>query len=125
MTEKAKLAQQYADSKVEERKEYLNYDFHRRKILTKFDGYDIEQAYEDGFDKAISCYRNLIWHDVAEELPEKRRNVLATTASPKGRGIMEGGVTVVTNRGLLEADKNGTFKKWAYLKDLFPEDIKY
>ena len=68
--------------------------------------------------------RNSVWHNVADGLPEERRNVLATTASPKGRGIMEGGVTVVTDRGLLEADKKGTFKKWAYLSDLFPTDME-
>jgi len=45
---KEELSRQYADQKVEERGEYTICDFHRRKSLTKFDGYDIEQAFEDG-----------------------------------------------------------------------------
>ena len=78
----------------------------------------------DRFKRGALWQRNHVWHDVADELPEERRNVLATTASPKGRGIMEGGVTMVVDRGLLEADKKGTFKKWAYLSDLFPTDME-
>ena len=50
---KEELAKQYADKKVEERKEYPLYDLRKRKELTRFDGYDIEQAYEDGYDKAV------------------------------------------------------------------------
>lgn len=50
---KQELAKQYADKKVDERKEYPLYDLSKRKELTTFDGYDIEQAYEDGFDKAV------------------------------------------------------------------------
>lgn len=50
---KEELAKQYADNKVEERKEYPLYDLRKRKELTRFDGYDIEQAYEDGYDKAV------------------------------------------------------------------------
>lgn len=50
---KEELAKRYADKKVEERKEYILYDLHRRKTLTTFDGYAIEEAYEDGFDKAM------------------------------------------------------------------------
>ena len=50
---KEELAKQYAERKVEERKEYPLYDLRKRKELTRFDGYDIEQAYEDGYDKAV------------------------------------------------------------------------
>lgn len=50
---KQELVKQYADKKVEERKEYPLYDLSKRKELTTFDGYDIEQAYEDGFNKAV------------------------------------------------------------------------
>lgn len=77
-----------------------------------------------GFIEGVKWYRDNVWHDTDKELPEEHRNVLATTASPKGRGIMEGGVTMVVDRGLLEADKKGMFKKWAYLSDLFPTDIE-
>lgn len=47
------LAKQYAEKKVDERKEYPLYDLRKRKELTRFDGYDIEQAFEDGYDKAV------------------------------------------------------------------------
>lgn len=77
-----------------------------------------------GFGEGVKWYRDNVWHDTDKELPEEHRNVLATTASPKGRGIMEGGVTMVVDRGLLEADKKGMFKKWAYLSDLFSTDIE-
>lgn len=76
-----------------------------------------------GFKEGVKWYRDNVWHDAGKELPEEYRHVLATTASPKGRGIMEGGVTMVVDRSLLEADKKGMFKKWAYLSDLLPTDI--
>lgn len=62
-----------------------------------------------------------LWHNTKDELPEENRNVLATTMSPPGRGIMEGGVTITADRGLLEADKKHLLKKWAYLTDLLPK----
>ena len=101
-------------------KAYKEYGERKMMELTHFDGYAMLDAIEFG----ALWQRNSVWHNMDDELPEERRNVLATTASPKGRGIMEGGVTVVTDRGLLEADKKGTFKKWAYLSDLFPTDIE-
>lgn len=62
---KEELARQYTDKKVEERKEYPLYDMRKRKKLTSFDGYAIEQAYEDGFDKAVkmACkwLKNHLW----------------------------------------------------------------
>jgi len=79
---------------------------------------------QDAFIHGAEKYLDIIWHDTEKELPEERRNVLATTASPKGRGIMEGGVTMVVDRGMLEADKKGLFKRWAYLSDLLPTDIE-
>lgn len=51
---KEELAQQYADQKVLGKNEYPLYDLHKRKKLTRFDGFEIEQAFEDGFIKAIS-----------------------------------------------------------------------
>ena len=50
---KEELAKQYADKKVAKKGQYIDCDFDVRKELTTFDGYDIEQAYEDGFDKAV------------------------------------------------------------------------
>ena len=44
------LARQYADQQVDEspENEYKQYSHTKQKELTRFDGYDIEQAYEDG-----------------------------------------------------------------------------
>ena len=50
---KEELAKQYADKKVIRKGQYIDYDFDVRKELTAFSGDDIEQAYEDGFDKAV------------------------------------------------------------------------
>ncbi len=83
---------------------------------------------KDGVDcavHAVDWYRNNVWHDASKELPEKGKNVLASTLSPEGRGIMEGGITIVVDRGLLECDSKGTFKAWAYLDDLLPDKEKW
>lgn len=50
--EKEILSQQYAEKAVRESPNnlYKGYDLHRQMELTRFDGYDIQQAYEDGFD---------------------------------------------------------------------------
>ena len=71
---KEELSRQYADQKVEERGEYTNCDFHRRKSLTKFDGYDIEQAFEDGLTERDKH----LWKDAqGDDLPEIDREVIA------------------------------------------------
>lgn len=71
---KEELSRQYADQKVEERGEYITCDFHRRKSLTKFDGYDIEQAFEDGLTERDKH----LWKDAqGDDLPEIDREVIA------------------------------------------------
>lgn len=71
---KEELSRQYADQKVKERGEYINCDFHRRKSLTKFDGYDIEQAFEDGLTERDKH----LWKDAqGDDLPEIDREVIA------------------------------------------------
>ena len=52
---KEELARQYADKKTAESplNAYNNYPLERQKELCTFDGYDIEQAFEDGYDAAI------------------------------------------------------------------------
>lgn len=51
----SEMAFKYANDKVEEKGQYIKYDFQKRKELTTFDGYEIEQSYEDGA-KAMSEY---------------------------------------------------------------------
>ena len=50
---KEELAKQYADKEVAKKGQYIDCVFDVRKELTTFDGYDIEQAFEDGYDKAV------------------------------------------------------------------------
>ena len=52
---KQELAKQYADKKLSEnpRNVYNKLPLGMEKSETNFDGYDIEQAYEDGYDKAV------------------------------------------------------------------------
>ena len=51
----SELASKYADEKVssDPRNLFKNYSLDKQKELTRFDGYDIEQAYEDGMLEAI------------------------------------------------------------------------
>ena len=77
---KEELAQQYADQKVLEKNEYPLYNLHKRKELTRFDGFEIEQAFEDGFIKAISssaCLKDA----QGDDLPEIDREVIALVSS--------------------------------------------
>ena len=57
---KEELAVRYSNSAVEGKGQYRNYDFDVRKELTSFDGYELEQAYEDGFDKAIEMFNKWV-----------------------------------------------------------------
>ena len=52
---KTELSEHYANQKVlaNPRNAFTGYSWDTQKKLTTFDGYDIEQAYEDGFDKAV------------------------------------------------------------------------
>lgn len=54
---KEELARQYADNKTidcyNSRFGLSNHDLHVKKSYDLFTGYDIEQAFEDGFDKAV------------------------------------------------------------------------
>ena len=77
---------------------------------------DVMSGWEYGQRDAIDS----LWHD-CKELPDEGRNVLVSTMSPKGVGVMEGGVTVIGDRGLITCDCKGVFKKWAYLDEILPK----
>lgn len=51
---KEELSYQYAEKAVRENpgNKYKGYHLHRQMELTRFDGYDIQQAFEDGMDAA-------------------------------------------------------------------------
>ena len=59
---KEELAKQYADKKLSEnpRNVYNKLPLGMEKSETNFGGYDIEQAYEDGFDKAMELARKCL-----------------------------------------------------------------
>lgn len=59
---KEELSKQYADKKTYEsqRNVYRHLPLDKQKELTCFDGYEIEVAYEDGFDKAVEEIRKEI-----------------------------------------------------------------
>lgn len=56
---KTELSEHYANQKVlaNPRNAFTGYPWDIQKSLTRFDGYDIEQAYEDGYDKAVELAR--------------------------------------------------------------------
>lgn len=56
---KTELSEHYANQKVlaNPRNAFTGYSWDTQKKLTTFDGYDIEQAYEDGYDKAVELAR--------------------------------------------------------------------
>lgn len=85
--------------------------------------YDRYAGFVDGFRK----HQDSIWHETSKELPEKYRYVLASTLSPPGRGLMDGGYAMVTERSMLEMDrgKKNPFKAWAYLTDILPPPISF
>lgn len=70
---KDQQAQEYAEKIVKERWPKSTYPMKYNKRVMKFDGYDMEQAFEDGY---TACEQSM-WRSVEEELPEETRLVLA------------------------------------------------
>ena len=68
-----RLSDEYAVNKVMDRHEYENYNIHKRKELTRFDGYDIEQAYEDGANAILDIIENHRLSDEVKELIQELR----------------------------------------------------
>ena len=103
---KQELAKRYADKKVAKKGQYIDYDFDVRKELTNFDGYDIEQAYEDGFDAGRTNAVESIWHKKTECPTKKTRCILIATHG----GFMA--------RERIEQMED--WHMWAYIEDLLP-----
>ena len=72
-------ARAYAESRIAVKNAHVTYMTPREKRLERFDGYDIEQAYEDGATEALASQ----WKDPKVELPEDDAQVVAH--SPNGR----------------------------------------
>ncbi len=103
---KEELAKQYANKKVAKKGQYIECDFDVRKELTTFDGYDIEQAYEDGFDAGRADPVESIWHKKTERPTKETRCILIATHG----GFMA--------RERIEQMED--WQRWAYIEDLLP-----
>lgn len=121
MDRKEELGRQYAEEKVRKSPEnlYKGYHLHRQMELTRFDGYDIQQAFEDGFDAGNAEAGN-IWHNAETEWPENGREILIADKNRQfiGFGIHEGD-------GFFRAPYStlllyiGSINLWAYTDALF------
>lgn len=102
------LSAAYADQKVKERNEYPQYDMHRQKTLTRFDGYDIEQAHEDGMKDAVKG----LWREACQGQPKVGRLFLNMSGP-------EGGISIRTrDEKHILAEGN----RWMYIEDLLLEE---
>ena len=56
------MATDYANRKVESspKNDFKKYPFRTQKELTTFDGYEIEQAYEDGANMVLELVENFV-----------------------------------------------------------------
>lgn len=63
-------SEKYIKEKLKSHNEYLGLDEYRRMTLITSDMYDLQQAFEDGYECATK------WIDVKERLPKKDETVL-------------------------------------------------
>ena len=79
---KEDLSKKYAEKVVRESPNnlYKGYHLHRQMELTRFDGYDIQQAFEDGFDAGLNEWKEA----KGDNLPEYGREVIGHRPDPKG-----------------------------------------
>lgn len=67
---KERESEKYIKEKLKSHNEYLGLDEHRRMTLITSDMYELQQAFEDGYECATK------WIDVNDRLPNKDENVL-------------------------------------------------
>lgn len=63
-------SEKYIKKKLKSHNEYLGLDEHRRMTLITSDMYELQQAFEDGYECATK------WIDVKDGLPDKDKQVL-------------------------------------------------
>lgn len=68
-----RAAEVYATQKTEQDVPESYGEMTHRRVAMLFDGYDIEQAFEDGY---TACEQSM-WRSVEEELPEEFQTVIA------------------------------------------------
>lgn len=121
MDRKEEVGRQYAEEKVRKSPEnlYKGYHLHRQMELTRFDGYDIQQAFEDGFD-AGNVESGNIWNKAETGWPEKGRDIII---ADKNRHVI--GFGIHEDDGFFRAPYSmlllyiGSFNLWAYTDALF------
>lgn len=69
-------SEKYIKKKLKSHNEYLGLDEHRRMTLITSDMYELQQAFEDGYECATK------WIDVKDRLPEKDEDVLVAMQDP-------------------------------------------
>ena len=125
---KEELSRQYADQKVKDspNNEYKNYPLSKQKELTRFDGYDIEQAYEDGYDAAIIRQRNNVWHKISlDDKPNPGSHCLIYMVEEGRKRIDQGKWNAEKMRWDYTTFNNipfGYADKWCYLNDILSEE---
>lgn len=75
---KERESEKYIKEKLKSHNEYLGLDEHRRMTLITSDMYELQQAFEDGYECATK------WIDVSEMLPEKGDDVVVVMQDVDG-----------------------------------------
>lgn len=105
---KDQQVQEYAEKKVEECVHVGNFSQSARRRIQKFDSYDIEQAFEDGY---TACEQSM-WRSLEEELPPGTLVILCQSRMGEDNAIAL--CVYIKNRFMIY---DGTFK---YDKDFHP-----
>lgn len=71
-------SEKYIKEKLKSHNEYLGLDEYRRMTLITSDMYDLQQAFEDGYECATK------WIDVNDRLPERGEDVLVVMQDADG-----------------------------------------
>ena len=71
-------SEKYIKKKLKSHNEYLGLDEHRRMTLITSDMYELQQAFEDGYECATK------WIDVKDRLPERGCDVLVVIKETDG-----------------------------------------
>lgn len=71
-------SEKYIKEKLKSHNEYLGLDEYRRMTLITSDMYDLQQAFEDGYECATR------WIDVNDRLPERGEDVLVIMKDADG-----------------------------------------
>lgn len=83
---KDQQAQEYAEERVKAQMPYSNYSMPHNKQVHLFDGYDIEQAFEDGH---TACEQSM-WRSVEDEEPPIGKLILCRDSNDASLAYYDG-----------------------------------